>query len=106
MIEHQRLNSPAVTFSASLPTFLTTTASAVIARLQTSEGAEFLTRLQDRIDALRQPLVQSDWVRCTSAPQNPVLILVLKEEHVLQRNLSRNDQETLLQECVDEVSYQ
>lgn len=30
-IEHQRLNSPAVTFSASLPTFLATTASAVIA---------------------------------------------------------------------------
>jgi serine palmitoyltransferase len=104
MVEHQRLNSPAVTFSASLPTFLTTTASEVITRLQCAPGAELLGSLQDRTAALRHQLAQSDWVRCTSAPQNPVIMLVLKEEHVLARSLSRSQQETLLQECVDEVS--
>jgi serine palmitoyltransferase len=104
MVEHQRLNSPAVTFSASLPTFLTTTASEVITRLQSAQGAELLGSLQDRTAALRHQLAQSDWVRCTSAPQNPVIMLVLKEDHVLARSLSRSQQETLLQECVDEVS--
>jgi hypothetical protein len=104
MVEHQRLNRPAVTFSASLPTFLTTTASEVITRLQSAQGAELLKNLQDRTAALRHQLTQSDWVRCTSAPQNPVIMLVLKEEHVRERRLSRSQQETLLQECVDEVS--
>lgn len=104
MVEHQRLNSPAFTFSASLPTFLATTASEVITRLQSAQGAELLRSLQDRIDALRQQLIQSDWVRCTSAPQSPVIILTLKDEHVRARSLSRTQQETLLQECVDEVS--
>ena len=103
MVEHQRLNSPALTFSASLPTFMATTASEVITRLQSAQGAELLRNLQDRTAALRHQLVQSDWVRCTSAPQNPVIMLVLKEEHVRARNLSRSQQETLLQECVDEV---
>jgi 7-keto-8-aminopelargonate synthetase-like enzyme len=105
MVEHQRLNSPAVTFSASLPTFLTTTASEVITRLQTAQGVELLKNLQDRITTLRHQLIQSDWVRCTSAPQNPVIMLVLKEEHVRERCLSRGEQETLLQQCVDEVNY-
>jgi serine palmitoyltransferase len=104
MVEHQRLNSPALTFSASLPTFMATTASEVTTRLQTVQGAELLKNLQDRTEALRQQLIQSDWMRCTSAPQNPVIMLVLKEEHVRVRVLSRSQQEALLQECVDEVS--
>jgi serine palmitoyltransferase len=104
MVEHQRLNSPALTFSASLPTFMATTASEVITRLQSAQGAELLKNLQDRTAVLRHQFTQSDWVRCSSAPQNPVMILILKEEHVQARNLSRSQQETLLQECVDEVS--
>jgi serine palmitoyltransferase len=104
MVEHQRLNSPALTFSASLPTFMATTASEVITRLQSVQGAELLKHLQDRTEALCQQLIQSDWVRCSSAPQNPVMILVLKEEHVRARNLSRSQQETIPQDCVDEVS--
>jgi serine palmitoyltransferase len=104
MVEHQRLNSPALTFSASLPTFMATTASEVITRLQSVQGAELLKNLQDRTHALRQQLVQSDWVRCTSAPESPVIMLTLKEEHVRERHLSRSQQEALLQVCVDEVS--
>ena len=47
---------------------------------------------------------RSDWVRCTSAAEAPVMLLVLKDEHVQARNLSVLDQEMLLQDCVDEVS--
>lgn len=104
MVEHQRLNSPAMTFSASLPTFLTTTASAVISKMQSSEGATALKTLQERIDSLRHQLDKSEWVRCTSAPGNPVLHLVLKDQHIWDRRLTRSEQEFLLQECVNEVS--
>ncbi|CAK1356887.1 unnamed protein product [Cercospora beticola] len=102
MVEHQRLNSPAVTFSASLATFLTTTASAVIGRLQSDDGARDLRTLRERIDVLRAQLQKSDWVRCTSASSNPVIHLTLKEKYVESRCLSYREQESLLQECVDE----
>ncbi|EGP84003.1 serine palmitoyl CoA transferase subunit LcbA [Zymoseptoria tritici IPO323] len=102
MVEHQRLNSPAVTFSASLPTFLATTASAVITRLQSEDGANDIRTLQERITVLRLQLQESAWVYCTSAPDNPVIHLVLKKEHVRKRCLTRLEQELLLQECVDE----
>ncbi|CAK3821350.1 serine palmitoyl transferase subunit [Lecanosticta acicola] len=102
MVEHQRLNSPAVTFSASLPMFLATTASAVIARLQGPDGAKALQTLQERIESLRQQLDRSEWVTCVSAPGNPVLHLTFKAQHVQNRRLTRPEQEALLQECVDE----
>lgn len=106
MVEHQRLNSPALTFSASLPTFLATTASAVIDKLQSSDGAKELMTLQERIASLRTQLDRSDWIMCTSAPENPVLHLTLKDQHVDSRRFTRSEQERLLQECVDEVSQQ
>jgi serine palmitoyltransferase len=46
---------------------------------------------------------RSDWVRCTSAPDNPVMLLVLKNQHIEERNLSIQDQESLLQDCVDDA---
>lgn len=106
MVEHQRLNSPALTFSASLPTFLATTASAVIDKLQSSDGAEELKTLKERIASLRTQLDRSDWVTCTSAPENPVLHMTLEDRHVNSRRLTRSEQESLLQECVDDVSQQ
>lgn len=104
MVEHQRLNSPAVTFSASLPTFLATTASAVIARLQSDAGAKDLRVLRERIDSLRRQLEKSDWVFCHGAPGNPVLHLTIQAKHIQDRALTRPEQELLLQECVNEVS--
>lgn len=46
---------------------------------------------------------RSDWVYCTSAPENPVLILVIKPEVVASKRLSYEDQQYLLQDVVDEV---
>ncbi|GIZ42787.1 hypothetical protein CKM354_000604200 [Cercospora kikuchii] len=102
MVEHQRLNSPAVTFSASLATFLSTTASAVITRFQSNEGARDLKTLQERIGVLCAQLQKSDWVQCTSASCNPVIHLTLKDKYVESRCLSYPEQESLLQECIDE----
>lgn len=103
MVEHQRLNSPAVTFSASLSTFLATTASAVIKRLQSDEGARDMRTLRERIDTIRLQLEKSDWVRCRSDQSNPVIHLTLKDQHIQSRRLTHSEQEALLQECVDEV---
>jgi hypothetical protein len=49
---------------------------------------------------------RSDWVRCTSSAEAPVMLLVLKSEHVQARNYSVLEQEMLLQDCVDEVSLE
>ena len=63
-----------------------------------------MATLRERIDSLRTQLDRSDWVSCVSAPENPVLHLVLKDQHIKNRSLTRSEQEFLLQECVDEVS--
>jgi serine palmitoyltransferase len=47
---------------------------------------------------------RSDWVTCTSAADNPVLMLVLKEEVVESRQLSAPDQDAIMQDVVEEVS--
>ena len=47
---------------------------------------------------------RSDWVVCTGAAENPMMVLVLKPEVVASKRLSVEDQEQLLQDVVDEVS--
>jgi serine palmitoyltransferase len=101
MVEHQRLNSSAVTFSASLPTFLTTTASAVITRLQSEEGAKELKALDERVEIMRRQLEKSEWIELKGACNNPVLRLVIKEHHTRVRGLTRANRESLLQDIVD-----
>jgi serine palmitoyltransferase len=46
---------------------------------------------------------RSDWVYCTSAPENPIMILVLKPEVIAAKRLSPEDQQFVLQDVVDEV---
>jgi len=102
VVEHQRLSAAAYTFSAALPAMLATTASETIRILQ--ETPEVITQLRENIKAMRAQLdPRSNWVRCTSAPENPLLVLVFKDEVIEERGLSTNDQEMLLQECVEEV---
>lgn len=102
VVEHQRLSAASYTFSAALPALLATTASETVALLQ--EQPSIIQGLRENIVTMRAQLdPRSDWVRCTSAPEAPVMLLVLKDEHVQARNLSILDQELLLQDCVDEV---
>ena len=101
IVEHQRLSAAAYTYSAALPALLATTASETVALLQ--EQPHLIENLRDNIKAMRAQLdPRSDWVRCTSSPDNPVLLLVLKDEHVEARNLSIAEEESLLQDCVEE----
>lgn len=104
MVEHQRLNASAFTYSASLCAFLASTASKAIVRLQSPDGILAVQTLQDSVKALRLQLQRSDWVECTSAAENPVLLLAIKGRVIQDLRLSRSDQEFLLQDCVDEVS--
>ena len=102
VVEHQRVSSTAYTFSAALPAMLAVTASESINLLQSNP--EILLQCRENIRFMRAQLdPRSDWVMCSSAPENPIMILVFKPEVVKARRLAVEDQERLLQECVDEV---
>lgn len=102
IVHHQRISASAYTFSAALPALLSTTASATINLLQNSP--EVVSQLREHTKAMRAQLdPRSDWVYCSSAPENPVLILVIKPEVIASKKLSYNDQQFLLQDVVDEV---
>ena len=104
IIDHQRITSAAYTYSAALPAMLATTASEVINLLQTSP--DMLLPLRENIKTMLGQLdPRSEWVRCTSSPDNPVMILVIKPEVASSRKWSYADQEQILRDAVDEVSY-
>jgi len=104
VVEHQRLSASAYTFSAALPAMLATTASETLRILQ--EQPEVLAALRDNVKVMWTQLdPRSDWMYCSSAPGNPIMLLVLKEEHVESRNLSIEELEWLMQDIVDEVSF-
>lgn len=105
VVEHQRITSSAYTFSAALPAMMAVTASETLAILQSTP--EILTQCRENIRAMRAQLdPRSDWVTCTSNPENPIMLLVIKPEVVASRRLAIEDQERLLQECVDEVCWE
>lgn len=102
VVEHQRLMAASYTFSAALPAMLAVAASETLNLLQSNP--EILPQCRENIKSMRAQLdPRSDWVMCTSVPENPIMILIFKPEIVKSRRLSIEDQERLLQECVDEV---
>ncbi|KAL8939896.1 MAG: hypothetical protein Q9211_002539 [Gyalolechia sp. 1 TL-2023] len=102
IVEHQRLSASAYTFSAALPAMLATTASEVLAMLESN--GEMVTQVRENIKTMWSQLdPRSEWVYCTSAIENPIMVLVLKPEVVASRKLGFSDQEQLLQEMVDEA---
>lgn len=104
VVEHQRISSASYTYSAALPALLSTTASETISLLQ--EQPEILTALRENIKAMRAQLdPRSDWIRTHSAVDNPMLILVLKSEVIEAKRLSIDDQNQILRDVVDEVSF-
>jgi serine palmitoyltransferase len=104
VVEHQRISSNSYTFSAALPAILATQASETVRML--SDGPELIITLRENVKALRGQLdPRSEWVRCSSAAENPMQILVFKDEVIESRDLSDLEQEQLMQEVVDEVSF-
>lgn len=104
IVEHQRISAAAYTFSAALPAMLATTASEALSMIQTNP--DIIAQVRENIKTMWAQLdPRSDWVRCTSSIENPVMVLVLKPEVVATKKLRKTDQEVLLQEVVDEVSF-
>lgn len=103
IVHHQRISAAAYTFSAALPAMLATTASETINILQTTP--EIVKQLRENIKVMWSQLdPRSDWMYCTSALENPIMLLVIKPEVVTAKRLSIEDQQFLLQDIVDEVS--
>lgn len=102
IVNHQRISASAYCFSAALTALLATTASETISLLHNSP--ELITQLRENIKAMWAQLdPRSDWVYCTSAPENPVMMLVLKPEVVSSKRLSIEDQHHILQDIIDEA---
>ncbi|PGH26571.1 hypothetical protein AJ80_01700 [Polytolypa hystricis UAMH7299] len=101
IVHHQRISATSYCFSAALPALLSTTASESLAVLQTNP--DMMVQLRENIKAMWSQLdPRSDWVYCSSAPENPVMLLVLKPEVVSSKRLSVDDQQQILQDIVDE----
>ena len=101
VVEHQRILAAAYTFSAALPAVLSTTASETI-RLRQDTPA-LATQLQENIRLMWAELdPRSLFVHCTSARENPVMLLVLKPDVVEARQLAPAEQEAIFQDVVDE----
>jgi 7-keto-8-aminopelargonate synthetase-like enzyme len=102
VVAHQRINALSYTYSAALPAMVAVTASETLNVLQSNP--EILTQCRENIKAMRAQLdPRSDWVMCTSSTENPIMLLVLKPDVVRTRGLAYEDQERILQECVEEV---
>jgi serine palmitoyltransferase len=102
VVEHQRITASSYTFSAALPAMLAVTASESLNLLQSNP--EILSQCRENIRAMMAQLdPRSDWVMCTSAPENPVMLLVFKPDVIKSRRLAVEDQERLFLECIDEV---
>ncbi|KAI0165065.1 aminotransferase class I and II [Hypoxylon sp. FL1284] len=102
VVRHQRINAASYTYSAALPAMAAVTASETLTVLQCNP--EILHQCRENIRAMRAQLdPRSDWVQCTSDPENPVMLLVFKPEVIKSRQLSDEDQERLLYDVVDET---
>ncbi|KAI1371902.1 aminotransferase class I and II [Hypoxylon crocopeplum] len=102
VVRHQRINAASYTYSAALPAMAAVTASETLNMLQCNP--DILLQCRENIRAMRAQLdPRSDWVQCTSDPENPVMLLVFKPEVISSRRLSNDDQERLFLEIADEA---
>ncbi|KAI2471163.1 aminotransferase class I and II [Annulohypoxylon bovei var. microspora] len=102
VVRHQRINAASYTYSAALPAMAAVTASETLNVLQCNP--DILIQCRENIRSMRAQLdPRSDWVQCTSDPENPVMLLVFKPEVVSSRRLSNDDQERLFLEVADEA---
>ncbi|KAI1454639.1 aminotransferase class I and II [Annulohypoxylon moriforme] len=102
VVRHQRINAASYTYSAALPAMAAVTASETLNVLQCNP--DILLQCRENIRAMRAQLdPRSDWVQCTSDPENPVMLLVFKPEVISSRRLSNEDQERLFLDVADEA---
>ncbi|KAI8096600.1 pyridoxal phosphate-dependent transferase [Halteromyces radiatus] len=114
IVDHQRLSGSAYCFSASLPAMLTISASEAINII--SQQPNLLRELRERVQAFRHTLAHKSLdalidVDTSSGPDAavvPFFHIRIKPSFLASRNanLSREDEERLLQEVVDECASQ
>ncbi|CAO3642593.1 unnamed protein product [Cunninghamella blakesleeana] len=115
IVDHQRLSGSAYCFSASLPAMLTISASEAINMI--SQQPYLLRELRERVQAFRhilnhkslEPLVELDANSNTSeANIVPFFHIRIKPSHLNSRNndVSREEEERILQDVVDECALQ
>ncbi|KAK5075220.1 serine palmitoyltransferase component [Lithohypha guttulata] len=105
VVEHQRLSAAAYTFSAALPAMSAVTASETLTMLQTQP--DMITSLRENTRIMWQQLdPRSDWMTCTSVPENPIMMMVFKADVINSKRLSLEDQTLLIQDIVDECLAQ
>ena len=104
IVEHQRISSAAYTYSAALPAILATTTSETLTMLQ--EEPSMIESLRENCRAFKAQLdPRSEWVRYGNIVENPVVLLIFKEELIAARKWSVADQEAVMQDIVDEVCH-
>lgn len=104
IVHHQRISSLAYCFSAALPGLLASTASETLRLLQ--DSPEYIEKLHENILTMRQQLdSRSEYVYCSSAPENPIMFFPFKPDIVESRRLPYDDQDIILQSIVDEVGH-
>lgn len=102
VVSHQRINAASYTFSAALPAMSAVTASETLNVLQSNP--EILLQCRENIKTMMAQIdPRSDWVRCTSDAENPIMLLSFRPDVVEARQLTYVEQERLIQETVDEV---
>ena len=102
--EHQRISALAYTYSAALPAMLATTASETINLLQSPAGEELLGSCRELVKVMWGQLdPRSEWVRVSSVAENPMMLLVLKQEIVKARGWGAEEVDAVLGDVVDEV---
>ncbi|TIA88726.1 hypothetical protein E3P81_03377 [Wallemia ichthyophaga] len=72
VVEHQRINSAAFIFSASLPPIMAVSANKTLSILNSSSGPSLVQALQSNIATFRNALTGLDSLQCASHPLAPI----------------------------------
>ncbi|KAM0752771.1 PLP-dependent transferase [Meredithblackwellia eburnea MCA 4105] len=111
VVAHQRINSPALVFSAALPPLLAVSASEAISLLSIppSSPEHPLNGLIENVRVLRNLLDPITSIEIPSAAVSPVIHITIKPNNnssnpFLSVEQSRNEQERLLQDVVDQCA--
>lgn len=116
IVDHQRLSGQAYCFSASIPAMLAVSASEAIKIIKSNPSQ--LTELSERGKTFRQVLTHKSlesYIELFSGdPENPAPFFHIRikpsflESHAIDTgdDISRDDEEYLLQDVVDECAYQ
>lgn len=103
VVTHQRINSPAFVFSAAMPPVLAVASSEVLKMYEADGSAHPLAGLGELVRAFRNVVDAIPTLECPSSALSPMIHLYIRNapSGATAKELSRDEQEKLLQEIVD-----